>query len=360
MKRLVVLLTGAIMVVGCGGTESDVDPLGALIDTSRPGLAAGEDVWDVTVCHVPIGVQDPLYADVDARMTRTAADIAEVLAPVSEYFDRASGGAYRLRLVPSTNDVSISVDETSRQCIDRALAQSSSDGVIVVGDAQHDESADGGRGGPGRTCSGACPASETGRYVYVGAADFMSPNDSDVPFDLVEHELGHGLDWPHSSRSREGLDGVVYDSPYDLMSDSAAPRLVDASLRHGPGVLAINLVASGWIERDLVAEMAESGAVTLGPRSEIGGSDPLLVVLPLDEDSMLSVEFVTAAGDDAFHGSDFVVVHRIDDISLGGFLRRQFLVSPELRVGDSWTGDGYSVTVVSIADVARLEISAGA
>ena len=360
MKRLVVLLTGAIMVVGCGGSESEADPLGALIDTSRPSLAAGEDVWDVTVCHVPIGVRDPLYADIDARMTRTAADIVEVLAPVSDYFDRVSGGAYRLRLVPSANDVSISVDETSQQCVDRALAQSSADGVIVVSDAQHDESADGGRGGPGTVCAGACPASETGRYVYVGAADFMSPDDSDVPFDLVEHELGHGLDWPHSSRSREGLDGVIYDSPYDLMSDSAAPREFDASLRHGPGVLAINLVASGWIERDRVAEMAESGVVILGPRSEIDGNEPLLVVLPLDVDSMLTVEFVSATGDDAFHHSDFVVVHRIDDISRGGFLRRQFLVSPELRAGDSWTGDGYSVTVVSIAEVARLEINAGA
>jgi hypothetical protein len=40
----------------------------------------------------------------------------------------------------------------------------------------------------------------------------------------------------------------VYDSDLDVMSNSAAPREVDETRRHAPGVLALNAWLAGWLD----------------------------------------------------------------------------------------------------------------
>lgn len=377
MMRPIRVALIAVLLVACGsgsatpsvdppsGDTPSGDPLGALLARARTRLDGvdGPDTWEVAVCRVPVGVKDPYYADVDARMSRSAEELVALLAPVSDYFARWSGGAYVPRFVPAARTVSILSDETSQECVERAIEQSAddSDGVLVIANAQHAEDVEGGRGGPGRACTDDCSARATRRYVYVGASDFMSDRGDAPPLDLVEHELGHGLDWPHSSLTDRGFEDRAYDSPYDLMSDSAAARSADPTRRHGPGVLAIDLVAAGWVGRERVVEMRDGrSTVEIGVRSAPAG--PVVVVVPLDEASLLTVELVSATGDDGFHDSDFVIVHRVElGIEGSGIDRRQFSVSGELRAGDRWTGEGRAVRVIDIAGgVARLEISAGA
>lgn len=371
VPALVVLLSVAsvfvIGVVGCGARDPQVrpDPVERLLAVAEPVVqrANGKDTWEVVVCRVPRGVTDPLYAELDDRMERDAVEIVDLLRPVSDYYDRWSGGRYALRFVAAANDVSILSTETSQQCVDRALDGSSGDteGVLVVADAQHAENAEGGRGGPGSSCDDDCSAKSTRRYVYVGASDFMSVWGSEPPLDLIEHELGHGLDWPHSSLTADGLDGVVYDSPYDLMSNSAASRETDETLRHGPGILVVNLLAAGWVDPERVVRWRpgdDTRVVELAARSDRSSSDVMMVSLIVDESSFYSIEMVGASGDDAFHESDFVLIHRVEITDGSGFDRRQYLVSGELRVGDAWTGNGFAVRVLTMGDGrARIEIS---
>ena len=373
MKRFpgAVLLSATLPLwCGCGaGASSDrPDPVERLMATSESALdrARGEDVWEVAICRIPIGATDPLYAEFDDRMEYGADEIVEQLAPVSEYYERWSGGRYTVRFVPAAADVSILTTETSQQCVDRALGQSSPDaqGVLVVSDAQHAEGAEGGRGGPGTSCDDNCSATVTRRYVYVGASDFMSVWEGVPPLDLIEHELGHGLDWPHSSLSAESLDGVVYDSPYDLMSNSAASRETDATLRHGPGILVVNLLAAGWIDPERIVHWwsdEDARTVDIVPRSRLVSTEPIAVAIPVDDASFYSVEVVGDDGDDAFHGSDFVLVHRVEVIGSSGFERRQYLVSGELHAGDTWNADGFTMRVLATNDGgARVEVSGGA
>jgi hypothetical protein len=189
----------------------------------------------------------------------------------------------------------------------------------------------------------------------------MSVWEGVPPLDLVEHELGHGLDWPHSSLSAESLDGVVYDSPYDLMSNSAASRETDATLRHGPGILVVNLLAVGWIDPERVVRWwpdDDSRVIDIVSRSRLSSSESIAVAVPIDGTTFASVELLEATGDDAFHGGDFVLVHRIEVVGAAGFDRRQYLVSGELREGEEWSGDGFRVRVLTMGDGrARIEFS---
>lgn len=358
----------SVVVTACGeeSASGPVDPMAALLAASAPmmDVASGEDPWEVLVCRVPRGVTDPMYAPLDDRMEHDAAEIVDLLAPVTEYYRRWSGGRYELRFEAAPREVSILADETSQQCVDRALEQSSptAAGVLVVADAQHAEDAEGGRGGPGTPCAEDCPARTTRRFVYVGAADFMPVWEDAPPLDLVEHELGHALDWPHSSLSADGLDEVRYDSPYDLMSDSTASRRVDDGSRHGPGILAVNLMSVGWIDRvESWRRGAEASVVELNGRSDHASDGPMLVLLAIDDTNFYSVELISATGDDAFHGSDLVLVHRIEIVGSVGFDRRQYVASSPLRAGDEWTADGFVVRVSTMGEGrARIEISGDA
>lgn len=97
------------------------------------------------------------------------------------------------------------------------------------------------------------------------------------------------------------------------MSNSAAPRESDAARRHAQDTLAINKVASGWIGRDrvLVAQAAASTAsVRLAAASE--PHDAAVLVLPVDEDRFLTVEWLAATGLNSFLPHDGVAVTLVD------------------------------------------------
>ena len=353
---IVAIVASLFAASSCAGSDGQsVDPLGRLIARQEPIFprANGTDTWEVVVCRVPVGITDPMYAPINDRMSDDASAIVDSLAPVSDYFDRWSGNRYDVRFVAAESEVSILTTETSEQCVERALAASSPDaeGVLVVADAQHDVDQEGGRGTPGTECVAECSAKVTGRAVYVGAADFMGDREAGVPLDLVEHELGHALDWPHSGMSIGSLESGSYDSPYDLMSNSAASWQSNPSLRDGPGILVVNLLSVGWITREQVdvwSPRDRQRSVNVVSRSSSNAEDPKMIVVPVDENSFFTLEFVSADGDDSFHTDDFVIAHRIEIRGGSGFDRRQFVVSPELRPGDAWTTDDFEIRIESI------------
>ncbi|MFM8530502.1 MAG: hypothetical protein ACKOD2_12675 [Ilumatobacteraceae bacterium] len=267
-----------------------------------------DDRLGVWVCHVPVGTTDPIYNPVDFRLDLTDERVADLLNKhVSRYFSGISDGSYRRVFVPS-GEIDMAVTDTHRDCVDRAQRGSADDitGLIIVADAEHGETQHGGWGRPGTACSGAasCIARNTGRAAYIGASDFH-PDWGVVPaVDLIEHEIGHTLGFPHSG------DGDGYTSNVDLMSNSAAPRDVDPDRRNAPDTLAVNRVAAGWIPLDDVAIAGRSGSVRLSPSNT--GAGTRLLVLPIDSLSFLSVEVLGNSGNYSYLPSAGVIVHEID------------------------------------------------
>ena len=147
--------------------------------------------------------------------------------------------------------------------------------------------------------------------MYVGSSDFYG---ADAPghlsaaplLDLIEHEIGHTLDLPHS-----GFLGIQYTSPLDVMSNSAAPRDSQPHRIHAQDTLGINRLALGWLAPTAVAVAApDGGSFELSPST---GADGLrLLVLPIDESQFLTVELLTATGFDDALPSSGVALHLID------------------------------------------------
>jgi hypothetical protein len=202
----------------------------------------GKDVWEIFMCRIPEIHDVDLYDMSGVRLAESSEWITSQLERVGDYFERWSNGRYMVEF-RAGGEIEVSVG-ASEECVDAALEKSARDvhGVLVVADAQHRENRVGGWGRKGHECEHPCSASESKRAIYLGAADFVS--GSPVVLDLVEHEFGHALDWPHSYRTDP------YDSVIDVMSDSAAPRRNGGSSIHAPGVLAINRYLSGWMDHE--------------------------------------------------------------------------------------------------------------
>ena len=148
--------------------------------------------------------------------------------------------------------------------------------------------------------------------VYVGAADFMSYWEGDPPLDLVEHEMGHAIGWPHSSTSSDNYGQGVYDSVIDVMSDSAAPRDAVPDSRHGPGTLAINLHRSGWIADFDVVETIESGSFELTAVDASPGTGTRLLVIDTSETSFVTIELIQSGVDNLHIGGAGLAIHVVD------------------------------------------------
>jgi hypothetical protein len=315
----------------------------------------GKDVWEIFVCRIPEIHDVDLYDMSGVGLAGSSEWITSQLEPVGDYFERWSNGRYMVEF-RAGGEIEVSVG-AAEECVDAALERSARDvhGVLVVADAQHRENRVGGWGRKGHECEYPCSASESKRAIYLGAADFVS--GPPVVLDLVEHEFGHALDWPHSFRTDP------YDSVIDVMSDSAAPRRNGGSSIHAPGVLAINRYLSGWMDHGpLVLDSATS--------EEFEIDEMTFAVAQSSSTRVVSIEVIGDDMDNEHLDSVGIAVHLIDwsagvcddpqeatgsgDLFCLGATRSQRLIAPEesgdgmMRVGDRIVVDGITIHVESV------------
>jgi hypothetical protein len=334
-----------------GNFESDA--LEAMIRTESQfgDIALGVDPWEVVMCQIPRDTTDPIFAPDNERLNLSSTDIVDELSPVVDYFLRWSGGRYSPRFI-AAEGVSVLADEKSDLCVERALDQASDTtrGVLVIANAQHTATAVGGWGRPGAPCVQNCSARLTRRAVYVGASDFMPFWKGDPPLDLIQHELGHALDWPHSSTSVDNFGSGVYDSDADVMSNSAAPRDFNSEVRNAPGPLAINMYLARWLD-DRTIEVIEKGtkAINLVATNTDPAIDGLrLILVPMDVQTVISVEVLAATGDNQHLLSDRVVIHQVDLAGETGFERRQTVLDADLQDNESWSNGTIEIAVTQV------------
>jgi len=313
-------------------------------------MTTGDDPWEVFICHVPDDTTSAEYAGLPLRFPLKPDAVAAILDDkVTAYFTTLSNGEYHPRFTPG-GEVAIGATDQPQACVDKAIAASGSEahGVMVVADAEHNEGKPGGFANPGAICaSPPCAATTTRRSAYVGASDFSPDWGDRPPMDLIEHEIGHALAWPHS-----GYDPSLPNqtqSALDVMSNSAAPRDVLPDSRDAPDTLAVNRLSAGWMPEAAVAVVGPTGAtVKLDPSN--GRSGTRLAVIALDDHRFLTIELLTATGFDSHLPATGVAVHLVDG---NGATRTQTPLvglapyNDLLTVGETLTTTGWRIAVAA-------------
>jgi hypothetical protein len=330
------------------------------------------------VCTVPLSTTDPIYGTLPLRLALTPVDIARKLnGTVTAYFGALSHGLYHPTFIAGTT-FEMSPEETHDHCVERAIDASAekTSVVMVVSNAEHLADQSGGWGRVGSPCSAEfCSARQTRRALYIGASDFHPSWGPTPAVDLTEHELGHTLGLPHSG---DPDSTNQHASDIDLMSNSAAPRTTRPDTRNGPDTLAINRLALGWLPVGAIAVAAPGGATfALSPSTGVTGLR--MVVLPLPDDSFLTVEYLTADGFNEFLPAAGVAVHRIDQSasactqgddtgtvpaeSCTGVRRVQTTLgsaAPHLQLlatdGASWRVNGWTITAGAPGSTMQVEV----
>lgn len=302
------LAVAALFLTGCGPGEGSLTrppatasatamalPASADLVEARDGLlTTGVDRIEVWVCSVPLDTQARDYQPSALRLDLRPSGVSSILQKyLPDHFGELSNGAYSPRFVAGQS-LAMKRDETPSDCLDRALDASKPDSsaVLAVATAEQRAHSHGGFGAAGAACRSSCSAKVTRRGVYVGASDFH-PDWGAVPaLDLIEHEIGHMLGWPHSGDLTNW-----YLSALDVMSNSAAPRDNDPTARHGGATLGVNRLAAGWLPMaDVVVATTGATDEKVSLRPSTGASGPRLLVLPIDRFRFLTVELLAASG----------------------------------------------------------------
>ena len=383
-RQAIAALAVWLMVAGCSSTATSSgaarrfpNPLQLIVD-HRP--APTGDTIEVFVCDVPMPTTDPLYGDLPLRLGLSPQHIAAQLQGVRAYFMSISHGLYAPTFTAGST-LTMAADETHDHCVDRALDASTANAAtaLVVASAEDLATRPGGWGKPGSVClTDFCPASVTRRSVYVGASDFYGAESGGRPLlDLIEHEIGHTLDLPHS-----GDVGDEHASALDLMSNSAAPRDVQPARIDAPDTIAIDRVGLGWLPHAAIAVADSATQPTPGSfalRASTGNVGLRLLVLPVDETKFVTVEFLPTAGYDDYLPAAGLAVHLVDQSPEAcgrpasgalcvGIDRAQTVLgspAPHLRLlhltGSVLTVQGWTIrladTITSTTEQAQVEVT---
>lgn len=345
---------GLLVVAACGNSSTVALPpaVQAIADAGRRDawMSNGDDPWAVFVCHVPPDATSAVYAGLPLRRPLRPAVIAAILdAKVGAYFATLSHGAYHPHF-SAGGEVTIAAGDEPQACVDLAVTAAGPQfrGVFAVADAEHNATVPGGFGNPGSGCGAkACPASQSRRSAYVGAADFSPDWGDRPPMDLIEHEIGHAIGWPHSGYDQTSTEPER--SALDVMSNSAAPRDVEPDRRDAPDTLAINRLAAGWLPESAVATVPPQGAtVTLSPST--GTSGIRLAVIGLGAERFMTVELLTADGFDDHLPASGVAVHMVVGTD-STRVQRPLVGSPPyadlLTAGATLSSNGWTISVAA-------------
>lgn len=321
---------GLFTEVGAIANRDDHGPLG-LIANHRfaRSYSLGTDTWEVWVCDVA-----------DGHLPVDAADAATLLnREITPYFSWLSGGRYLPDFVAGGVVEADPTHESLRaddyECEDRVaeVSEGGTQGAVIVLDKDVDVSSGGAArqrssyvDGTWTVLSGTFP--DNSRSVELSANTALPVSaycpgctyPDDIRLDVVAHEMGHALGWPHSfggnrpetSEAFLEIDQEIdeYDNPMDMISGSPRrPELRRLGLV--AGTIAVNRYAAGWIDPDDVA--VHEGGIASYVLAPIGISGTQMLVLPTGESGhFISLGARVAAGYDAGIPESGVEAYRVD------------------------------------------------
>ncbi|GBE22914.1 endo-1,4-beta-xylanase A precursor [bacterium BMS3Bbin01] len=319
-KRLPALLAALTLVAllappapaSAAGDPYAADPLRLVpfADTVQQVYSQGTDTWEVWQCVVP-----DWAGRIDVPNTTD-----ELNRAIPPYFTWLSDGQYTPRFVAGGTVTSsdyvppdIANQESFRVpgCEDAVAAATSgtANGALIVIAGGFNE----GYGTAGAFCPEdpytGCVTTypDNARIAVVGAAAVVTISPFDQPqWMTVAHEIGHGLNWPHSYGGLNTLpSGSVdtYDNPMDVMSGETV-------VGNPIGTIVYNRYAAGWIDSSqVVIHRSGIGVYTLGT---IGTAGVQMIVLPLEEGHFYVLGTRRLSGYDAALPKAGVEVYEVD------------------------------------------------
>lgn len=179
----------------------------------------------------------------------------------------------------------------------------------------------------------------------------------------MDHEMGHGFGWPHSS----GNYGQTYDNDWDVMSNSWLCNPSHATYGcYGQHTIAYHLDRAGWIPPHKKVTVASGDAVTtvLEPLSAPESARPLMLSATISGTTrFLTLETRKRVGYDGQLAGDAVIIHDVDTTRQ----RPAYVVDVDgngntgdegamFRVGESYS-QGSIYTHVDAAAAAGFQVS---
>lgn len=289
MRTRLLALLGALVLslvvpapAAAAGDPYAADPhrLVPFADTVQQPYTTGTDVWEVWVCDVA-NWNSPV---------NLGSTVSALNSVINSYFAWLSGGSYTTSFVAGgTVTSSDIITQQQIEALEEPFAPdceaevasasgSNPNGVLIVVDIPFGE----GYGTVGAVCPeppfSGCRTTypDNARRAVVGAATvttvFPFPEPS---WNVIAHEIGHGLNWAHSygGLTKDPDTNLVsqYDNPMDIMSGGV--------LNGSPiGAIAYHRYAAGWIDpSNVVVHTQVTALYQLAP---IGGSGLGMIVIP--------------------------------------------------------------------------------
>ena len=166
-------------------------------------MTTGDDPWEVFVCHVPPDTRSTvLRRPAAAAVVRRRHTWRQFSTPRSAPTSTRCRTARTAHGSRAGGEVTIAAADEPQACVDKALAAASDSahGVIAIADAEHNADAARRLRQPWQRVRRATVHCFGDPAIGVRRRGRLRTRNGVIepPMDLVEHEIGHALGWPHS------------------------------------------------------------------------------------------------------------------------------------------------------------------